>query len=84
MMMMILMSCRSQCHDMVFTPRVNVCTLWTHPGADWLEAELADVELPVLARSMLPPLWPESLLLVLDSRFLLILSLASCNDGELR
>ena len=24
---------------------------------------------PVLARSMLPPLWPLSLLLVLDSRF---------------
>ena len=51
----------------------------THP---WLEAELCDPELPVLTRSMLPPLWPESLLLVLDSLFLLSLSLASCNDGD--
>ena len=36
----------------------------------------------MLTRSMLPPLWPESLLLVLDSRFLLILSLAPCNVGD--
>ena len=45
---------------------------------EWLEeAEVWEPELPVLTRSMLPPLWPESLLLVLDSLFLLSLSLAS-------
>ena len=50
---------------------------------EWLEeAEVWEPELPVLTRSMLPPLWPESLLLVLDSLFLLSLSLASCNDGD--
>ena len=54
----------------------------THPGcSDCLEEEeLCDPLLPVLA--MLPTLWPESLLLVLDSRFLLSLSLESCNDGD--
>ena len=65
----------SACHGLVFT----LPLLLTHP---WLEAELRDPELPVLTLSMLPPLWPESLLLVLDSLFLLSLSLASCNDGD--
>ena len=45
----------------------------THP-------EEEELLLPVLA--MLPTLCPESLLLVLDSLFLLSLSLESCNDGD--
>lgn len=69
----------SACHGLVVTLPPPRITRHTHP---WLEAELCDPELPVLTRSMLPPLWPESLLLVLDSLFLLSLSLASCNDGD--
>ena len=53
----------------------------THPGSDCPEEEeLCDPLVPVLA--MLPTLCPESLLLVLDSLFLLSLSLESCNDGD--
>ena len=76
----VVLSCLHVTAWLLLCPRpASLLTRHTHP---WLEAELCDPELPVLTRSMLPPLWPESLLLVLDSLFLLSLSLASCNDGD--